>query len=662
MKKMIKSFLWTIIALQVLFSSCKDYLDVQSDSRFSEEYVYERKTDLELLLASVYVSILSNHLYGEKYMQHYALNSDVEFTQFNSLIRDTRGNDFRCFDGESHSTHAAETWEAAYQGVERANLLINGILNSPIYDESDAELMQILGEGITLRAMIMHDLVVHFGDIPFPKVPTFQREEMVPPIRYREEILSEIINEVIEIAPFMRSSAEVTIERASQDFAWALIARMSLTRGGYSLRPIRANPLAVGEMQKEIDFREYYLIARDYADSVIFNARHSLTKPFVDVFIDQCNYIVAIGDDPIFELPFVRDRSGEVGFRHGPQVVTQLDEGRATSNWGESGGNIRLNAFYFYSFDIEDLRREATVGFWSYSNTGVPTILANTRLDNFANKWSKLWATPGNALGFGSGGSTGFNYPYMRYADVLLMYAEAVNELENGVSGENGEKAKEALRTVRRRAFPTNLHNEKVNQYVNAASVSKEAFFEAIFNERKWEFGGENMRWKDLVRWNLYAQVVYKTFMDFYTMASFKNAEYLDGWEEFDENYPKNIYYRIIDNNLQISPKFRFQNTILQVLDIEGLDPDASGNFRTTSPGAAYTGLAPFNWGTSDQTYPRDEVLYSFRGYIRGGLTANYRLIDPRNPPPVRYILPMPRQVIMLSQGNQDGYRNYYGY
>jgi hypothetical protein len=277
--------------------------------------------------------------------------------------------------------------------------------------------------------------------------------------------------------------------------------------------------------------------------------------------------------------------------------------------------------------------------------------MAGINYNHYSNKWSKFWATQSNALGAESEGNTGMNFPYLRYADVLLMYAEAVNEVENGVSGANGAKAQEALKEVRRRAFPVESYGEKVDGYVNAVSASKETFFEALFNERKWEFGGENMRWKDLVRWNRYAEVVYDTFWDYYTMGSLKNGEFLDGFEYY-QSLPETVYTMPIANPGDVNI---YQNTTLQILEIRGMTSPIP------SPGSGWTLVNMFNWGSADQVYPAAEVCYSLKGYIRGGAEQNYRLFDRNNLPPVRYILPIPRSVILLSPGN-EGYANYYGY
>ena len=659
-----KSFIW-ILVLPALFSSCEKYLDVESESKFSDAYVYSNKGDANLALNAVYASLLSDDVYGEKYMRHYAFNSDVEFSTFSSMTRNPGGNDFKCFDGEAHSGDVAATWRAAYNGVERANLVIYGLENSTLLHDKlqKTDIEQMLGEAKVLRAMFMHDLVVHFGDIPFPMEPTIHNESLVLPITGRDDILDSLILDLKKTAPKMRFAEELVdgVERASKEFCWAMIARMALTRAGFSLRPNEANPLAVGRMGLGENYRDYYKVAMVYADSVIISEKHALNKKFVEVFVDQCNYKVAQGDDPIFEIPFTKGHNGQVGYIHGPEGIIETGTAVSTglNTWGRSTGTMRLNAFYRFSFDRDDLRNWTSVGLWRYNYNGTPQFI-NSTYTVYANKWSKFWATTGTFTN-NSEGNTGINYPYMRYADVLLMYAEAVNEVEGGVSGIHGDKAKEALKKVRRRAFPENLWAEKVEQYVSTMSFTKEAFFEAIRNERKWEFGGENMRWKDLVRWGLYSQTVYDAFMEYYVMGAFANGEFLEGFEKYT-TYPTQIWYNYHDAGYrEENPDDieKYQNRTLNILKFENLYTNIE------FPGLGKTSSPLFNWETGE-TYPRDECLYSFRGYIRGGAMGNLaqfkkpaNIDEAKAMKPVRYILPIPRQVVLLSNG---AYTNYYGY
>ena len=647
-----KKYIFIISAFLLGFTSCNDFLDVNSASKYEESYVLGSKDEANRVLTSVYASLMSNNAYGNNYMSEFALNSDVEFSAYSSSIRHVNGRDYKCFDGTSNGSSVSGLWTTVYGGIERANIFINGIQESPIFQESDTTVMQLLGEAKVLRAMFYHDLIVHFGDIPFSTESTYNRESMVMPITDRNEILTFLIDDLKEIAPKMQYASKLQngIERASREFCYAMIARMALTRGGYALYPDKGSPLSVGTMQRQNDYREYYEIAKTYADSVIISGTHALRKPFNRVFIDQCNYIVDNGDDPIFEIPFVKNQSGNVGYIHGPQGQTTNSVSEGENVWGASGGSLRLNAFYRYSFDRQDLRLDHTVGMWYYTSAGVPTV--RTDYSTHANKWSKFWTDRSLTLGTSSSERTGINYPYMRYADVLLMYAEAVNELENGVSGPNGAKAKEALKQVRQRAFAQEAWGEKVDGYIASASGSKESFFQAIFNERKWEFGGENMRWKDLVRWNLYSEVVYDSFMEYLIVGNIANGNYLDGYEDYME-LPMAMFYKRVDNPNDINI---YPNTTLQI--IEFYNPYESAYNPGTDSG--YTLTADFYaWGDDNSEYPRAQCLYSFRGYVRDGEGSNYESLNPNNLPPVRYILPIPNNVIQMSNGE---YRNYYGY
>ena len=106
----------------------------------------------------------------------------------------------------------------------------------------------------------------------------------------------------------------------------------------------------------------------------------------------------------------------------------------------------------------------------------------------------------------------------MRYSDVLLMHAEAENEL-NGPTA----KAQEALIRVRKRAFPESAWATRVDQYVADAAAGKSTFFNAIVNERAWEFGGEMIRKYELIRWGIYQQKMAEMVQNLKKMADDAN-------------------------------------------------------------------------------------------------------------------------------------------
>lgn len=136
----------------------------------------------------------------------------------------------------------------------------------------------------------------------------------------------------------------------------------------------------------------------------------------------------------------------------------------------------------------------------------------------------------------------GINWVAMRYSDILLMYAEVVNELYGPQgAGTCGKTAQEALAEVRERAFPASVHADKVTSYV-ASLISKEAFFEAIVDERAWELAGEAVRKYDLIRWGL---LIDKTveMLDTYRNAVV-NDEYVSKLY-YKENAAAENWYRI---------------------------------------------------------------------------------------------------------------------
>jgi hypothetical protein len=362
--------------------------------------------------------------------------------------------------------------------------------------------------------------------------------------------------------------------------------------------------------------------------------------------------------------------NGNIGYAHGPKGDETAAGGTEAPNyWGTSNGGVRLNAFFRFSYDPEDARRDA-IGYWRYDGFGQPVLLND--YNNYCNKWSKFW-DEGHRQGVTSSGNTGINFPYMRYADVLLMFAEAENEINNGPTA----AAKSALKSVRERAF-RNATNKAlmVDAYVESAG-SKEEFFDLIFDERAWEFAGEGTRWKDLVRWNRYAEVVFKTFWTYYGKATDDYTYDLD--DKFD-TYPTDIFYKIVNPGDELYPTdYNYPNKTLPVLKFFKYESDdlvidnmwenfgLNGKYMPPTTGEdAWTQASWFSW--QDDTGARPQIRCSLRGYIYIDVEGNK--IPATMPelsadmdfsilPPVRYILPIPQDAVTRSNG---AYKNYYGY
>lgn len=644
------------------FTACSDFLDVDSVSKYDSEGVFGEKTEINRALNGVYAKLMSGDFYGDAYFTKFVFNSDVEFTTNTSDV--ATNNSFRRFDGNSTASDVEKFWNAAYSGVEYANNFVYYLERSPLYSTEDAEIMQMMGEAKVIRAMFFHDLVTYFGDIPFTFEPASVVENYVMPIVSRDEVYKTLIEDLKSIAPYMKFAANLSngVERASKEFCWSMIARMAMHAGGYSLRPDTDNPANFGKMERPANYKDLYKTALAYCDSVISSATHTLSLPYYRVFVNECNYVVNSNDDPIFEIPFAKETSGNVGYVHG--LKSELYEGSTSGDniWGEAKSSAALSAFYRFMFDPEDARRDYLNGLWGYLYNGEPTISVSYTVYN--NKWSKLWSTSGNPE---SAGNTGINFPYMRYTDVLLMYAEAANELNDGPT----DAAKAALRQVRQRAF---TNPEKIDSYIESMSGSKDDFLKAVLDERKFEFAGENMRWKDLVRNNLLAENTYYNFLRYLVCgengagqsAYQEMVEEYDGMPEYLDKLPSTVYYMIGANPQTPSV---FPNTSLRIIDIYNPYDDV---VVSTVPDEyrALTVQYPYAWA-SDAGVVNAQCLYSFYGYIYcdqiSGLVylntnGKYSTHAPNanaSLPPVRYILPYPNAAIQRSAG---AYKNYYGY
>lgn len=662
-------------------ASCNDFLDVESPSSYSEEFVFSQKTEINRALNGVYASILVNDLYGKASQRSFILNSDVEMMISSTNV--ATHNSYARFDCDDQGSEINKYWQAAYKAIEDANRFIYNLENSPLYNEEDAEIMQMMGEAKCIRAMVYHDMVVMFGDIPFTFRPASQLGgDYVIPIMDRKEIQDNLINDLKAIAPKMSSSASVTVERASQEFAYALIARIALTAGGYSLHPDKNNPKSYGVMSRPENYQDYYRIAKEYTNLVISSGSHSIGTSYKDVFLKESNFELISKGDPIFEIPFAKESTGETGNIQGPTSTANEGQTLGKNVWGAADGNGRLNAFYRYSFDEKDKRRDFVNGLWYYGNStnniSQDSCLIRSDYTVHNNKWSKLWANAGQFLNTSSG-STGINFPYMRYADVLLMNAEAINELEGPT-----KEAQESLRQVRSRAFDD---QGAVNTYVTNAASSKEKFLQAVLDERKWEFAGENIRWRDLVRNNLYSQEVVYSFLRYLSVAM-SNAGTYTGFEDdiaehdgsnYLDELPEYMYYHVLPQSAEwrVDPSqvygYPYPNTTLDILYIYNPYKSASqpATALTAIDGKTWESAEFYQWSSDSE--PTNQCKYSFYGYIRHTEQGTIVLVKDGTEvplegnsvpsvsalPPVRYILPYPNAAIQRSAG---AYKNYYGY
>ena len=594
-------------------TSCKKFLTADSPSDFTPEYVFSSEADAKKAVNSVY-ALFNQDAFTSRLSNNFAGNSDVEVGSVGASPDNSR-RDIWSFEATTGNQDLLTVWNNAYSAINRANECEHGLLTVALAkDPNNKNYRQLLGEVRTLRAYWYYMLTSHWGDVPFKTTPSRAGDNFYLGKTGRDTILTYLINDLIEVEPDMywADQLDFGIERINREFVMGMISRLALQRGGYWMYPDQT-------MQRKADYLEYYQIALEYAQKLVSMKPHQMSE-FATVFMNQNKYIKPLNDDVLYEVAF-HPGFGDVAWCNGVRV-----DGSSNHNYGSGSNYLSFPATYYHSFDTTDKRLEATCSIIYYDvnlqqqHTGVTAIAPN--------KWNRMLVP--TALGAASAKGTGINWPMMRYADVLLMLAEAENEI-NGPTA----VAQDALRKVRQRAFPQALWSEKVDAYIASVSGSKDGFFNAIVDERAWEFGGECIRKYDLIRWNLYGKKVAEARNKLTQMG----ADAVAGTGTY-ANLPDYHYFkRDAAGVLHFLNKYTKADPPPPVVNVPAVGDNPNGYTRV-------------NWLRSLHNTttggPADYIIRTWRGYPDNSGTA-----------PLRYILPLHNSVISSSLGVL---KNEYGY
>ncbi|OUP32461.1 RagB/SusD family nutrient uptake outer membrane protein [Bacteroides sp. An19] len=485
MKKLFYIPLLALLACGI--SSCD--MEAPSQSSMDSSLIFSQYEMAEAAVMGIHQSFGETNSYRGRYLPYYGINSDVEW--INGLeasgINDGGKNDLATYNAQPSNSQMNtdnNAYAKFYEGIERANKAIEGIRAYGNY-ENNPDMAHLLGEALTLRAVIYLDLIKGWGDVP-ARFSSITSETMYLPRADRDEIYKQLLADLLEAENYVywpnESNITQTTERVSKAFVKALRARIALYAGGYSQR---VDGIRLSN-DPDLDRTAMYTIVRDECLDVIAQYPNLASLPFKDNFTNLCQDVVTAGQESIWEIPFSEGR-GRVLYTLG--VEHQAKDQYTQQNKGGVNGPLPT---LFYDYDVDDIRRNITCAPFRWSQTltnGRSTQeLASLKEWNFGKlryEWMSRIVTSTN--------DDGVNWQYMRLADVYLMAAEAVNELEGPAN------AAQYMRPVLERALPS----DKVSAYMNTATASKESFFDAIVEQRGLEFAGESLRKADLIRWNL---------------------------------------------------------------------------------------------------------------------------------------------------------------
>ncbi|TCD12942.1 RagB/SusD family nutrient uptake outer membrane protein [Pedobacter frigidisoli] len=482
--KFIKSALMVIaVGALSITSSCKKYLDVQSPSTSSPDVVFESTENTNAALIGVYNRLCGDNGYGSRISTLFGITADDFKTSGSYSSSDRRG--ISMYGASSDNTDLINPFLQLYQGVERANICIKYIPASKLYNEGSEDQKTIMkryyGEALTLRAQFLHELIRNWGDVPASFVPSADAETLYGPNVDRNKTYDRIIADLKiaeDLVPWRSGITEYGSFRFTKGAIKGLRARLALARGGYYLKG--------SQTTRSSDYLTYYKIAMDECLDIMNNrAEHNLNPSFENVFKTLHGPRLDDAHELIFEVASFGSNAStdsKLGYYNGIRF-------NAASTFGTGGGGMNAIPTYFYDFDVtKDCRRDVTIGVFEI--TGTSKKIINTLFNMTDGKFRKSWTT---FNGSSAAQTFGVNWPLLRFSDVLLMYAEASNE----INGAPTAAAVTALQEVQKRAYVG------FEAQIPVAPADKTGFFNAIVKERLLEFGGEAIRKYDLIRWNL---------------------------------------------------------------------------------------------------------------------------------------------------------------
>tara|TARA_R110002096_G_scaffold317854_2_gene512216 strand:- start:11965 stop:13503 length:1539 start_codon:yes stop_codon:yes gene_type:complete len=444
----------TIALVTTTILSCSDFLEEYNQSSLNPDTFFQTSTHAESALNGVYAStrdVFGGFSGGNSSNWH--LLEAVTGQSKNNSSSNPDLNSLSSLSYNSNLIHARNVWAGTYKLVANANLLIE---NVPDIFMSEDRKKQILGEAYFLRAWAYFNAVRIWGDIPLLTSPVgtgspdFYAERTSQSIVY-DQIISDLKFAEESGLAFIDESGRVSIAAVK-----SLLSKVYLTMAGHPLNKT-----------------EHYADAAAKAKEVIDNGGLSLFNTYGEIFLESNEN----KGEHIFSIQYAPNVSANY------ESLSFLPSQNITAG-GALGWQTNLPETNFYnSFETGDIRKINRQG-WFFTDyfvggSGALTDLGGPHIFkafNVANNGSDT--VVGNGLG------DFLNFSVIRFAEVLLIYAEASNEVSGPTT-----PAVEAVTRIRDRAGLT-----------MPSSLSKESFRELIWKERWHELCYERKTWFDMVR------------------------------------------------------------------------------------------------------------------------------------------------------------------
>lgn len=479
MKKIIN--ILGVSVLLLMFCSCEDWLDMPSESKADSSSIFTTISRAEMTVVGAYTYLHTQELGYQLLMG----TDESSSTESNSKYNVSN------YDYTNLTGMLSSTYTTMYKAIEYANVCIKNLPSMSASSESEQKKIDmLLGESYAIRAYAYWNIVRFYGDVPYSDIPTSDLETFSSSRVSRDTIWDRCVTDLqkaVDLLPWKSEGMVETSERFTKNAAYGILARVALHAAGYSLRwdlntvPYSESTVKIAQRSDANRVRELYQIAADACEAVILKNENSLLNDYDQVFRNLA--LQQYNNETMFEYGWFGANSPDVrtGYTNGIAV-----NGTSTT-FGKGGPQMITMPTLYFDFEKGDQRRDVAVcNFGILSNDH---LQLNTYLGTCIGKYRIDWMDDRGA----SDSKRNINFPLLRYSDVLLMYAEALNELNNGPT----TSAINAFEKVRLRAFKNDAAK------IGVTPTTYVDFKDAIIMERKLELSNESLRKSDLTRWGI---------------------------------------------------------------------------------------------------------------------------------------------------------------
>lgn len=448
-----------ILPLLLLTTFSCHFLDEEPESLITSANYYKTESDAVAATNALYdymtvgTTYLWDPSFGGIFFNDYWVFGDLLSDNVNENLASTDYRNISEFKMTPENTRIQYYWQDLYKTINAANIVIQKV---PLINMNTMKRDHLVSEARFIRAMMYFEAVRYFGDAPLLTEPVEDLADAYKGRNSEADIYTLILEDLKYAETHLSDSYRVGLGRPTPYAVKSLLAKVYLEIGDYQG-------------------------SADYAADVINNGPYFLWPDYADIF--------KISNTNSGEIIFAANFSGTLseGFKPNQYHVRLLPPGLDKDGEGPEnahGWETPTDDLY-NSFDPQDHRKAVTfITSFTYSDGTTVTF------DPYISKFWDQEAEP-------RGNNTDSDVIYLRYADVLLIYAEALNELNNGPTA----AAYDAINQVRKRARYNGT--TELNILPDLGGLDYQGFRDALLQERRWEFVMEGQRFHDLVRFGI---------------------------------------------------------------------------------------------------------------------------------------------------------------